>query len=204
MAGLTRRLAVAASAVVAATVAGMAGCDASRPQFRSIDITGADYAQQLALPDAASGRMRTLADWRGKVVVVFFGYTQCPDVCPSTLAELATVKRGLGADSERVQPVFVSIDPERDTPEILRAYVGSFGPDFVALRGDADQTQAAAKAFKVYYAKAAGADGAAYTMDHTAGEYVFDPKGRIRLFSRYGSGPDALLHDIRLLLDEAG
>jgi protein SCO1/2 len=192
-------MALLASALAAG---GLVGCDRGTASFRSIDITGADYAQSLALPDAADGRLRSLDEWRGKVVVVFFGYTQCPDVCPSTLAELATVKRSLGADGDRVVGVFVTVDPERDTPEILRAYVGSFGPDFVALRGDPSQTQATAKAFKVFYAKAPGATPDSYTMDHTAGEYVFDPKGRIRLFTRYGTGPDALLHDLKLLLAE--
>jgi protein SCO1/2 len=197
-----RRRALCGFLIAAGAIATTAGCDRGGAQFRSIDITGADYAQQLSLPDV-DGRVRSLADWRGKVVVVFFGYTQCPDVCPSTLAELATVKRSLGADGDRVQGVFVTVDPERDTAEILRAYVGSFGPDFVALRGDAAQTQAAAKAFKVYYAKVPGATPDNYTMDHTAGEYVYDPQGRIRLFTRYGTGPDALLHDLRALLDGA-
>ena len=198
-----RRRALRAGLAALASIAllGLAGCDRGTPQFKSIDITGADYAQALSLPDA-DGRVRSLDEWRGKVVVVFFGYTQCPDVCPTTLAELATVKRSLGADGERVVGVLVTVDPERDTPSILRAYVGSFGPDFVALRGDAAQTQAAATAFKVFYAKVPGATPDTYTMDHTAGEYVFDPKGRIRLFTRYGTGPDALLHDLKLLLAE--
>lgn len=202
MAALIRRRRVWLAAAVLLGAGAFAGCERGKAQFQSIDITGADYAQRLALPDAADGRMRTLADWRGKAVVVFFGYTQCPDVCPSTLAELATVKRSLGADGDRVQAVFVTVDPERDTPEILRAYVGSFGPDFVALRGDAAQTLAIAKEFKVYFAKAAGSTPGSYTMDHTAGEYVFDTQGRIRLFTRYGTGPDALVHDLELLLAE--
>jgi protein SCO1/2 len=172
-------------------------------QFKSIDITGADYARELSLSDA-DGARRTLADFKGKVTVVFFGYTQCPDVCPTTLAELAQVKAKLGADGAKVQGVFVSIDPERDTAEVLKAYVGSFGPDFVALRGSLDETKAAAKQFKVFYAKVPGKSDSSYTMDHTAGSYVFDAQGRIRLFTRYGTGAEALAHDLKLLLAQAG
>ncbi len=185
--------------LVAASVLVLAGC--SKPAFRAVDISGAEYAREFSLPDA-QGQVRTLKDFQGKVVVVFFGYTQCPDVCPSTLAELAAVKHGLGADGARVQGVFVTVDPERDSAEVLKAYVGNFGADFVALRGDAAQTQAVAKEFKVYYAKAAGQTDTSYTMDHTAGSYVFDAKGQVRLFTRYGAGADALAHDLRLLLDE--
>lgn len=181
----------------------LAGCDAGvgGSSFKGIDITGADYARELALPDA-DGRPRTLADFRGKVTVVFFGYTQCPDVCPATLAELAAVREQLGADGQRVQGVFVTVDPARDTPEILKAYVANFGRDFVALRGDEAQTRDAARAFKVYFAKVPGATATSYTMDHTAGSYIFDAQGRVRLFTRYGTGPDALAHDLRLLLQE--
>ncbi len=197
MAVLLSRRTLAAGALLFA----LAGCDraGTPPAFKAIDITGAEYARELSLPDA-DGNMRSLADFKGKVVVVFFGFTQCPDVCPGTLAELATVKQRLGADGARVQGVFVTIDPERDTPEVLKAYVGSFGADFVALRGDAAQTAAAAKAFKVYYAKVPGATETSYTMDHTAGSYVFDAEGRIRLFTRYGAGADALVHDLEILL----
>ena len=186
---------------LAAALLALAGCErAGAPaSFKAIDITGAEYARELALPDA-DGQPRTLADFRGKVTVVFFGYTQCPDVCPGTLAELASVKQKLGADGRRVQGVFVTVDPERDTPEVLKAYVGSFGADFVALRGDDAQTRAAAKQFKVFYAKVPGQTESSYTMDHTAGSYVFDADGRIRLFTRYGTGADALEHDLRLLL----
>jgi len=181
----------------------LAACDrggnTGGPAFKGIDITGADYAQDFALPDV-DGRVRTLADFRGKVTVVFFGYTQCPDVCPTTLAELAAVKQSLGADGQQVQGIFVTVDPERDTPEILKAYVTNFGADFVALRGDADQTKDTARAFKVYYAKVPGQTPTSYTMDHTAGSYVYDRQGRVRLFTRYGTGADALAHDLKLLL----
>ena len=186
-------------------VAGLAGCDklglpgSTAATFKGVDITGADYGRQLALPDA-DGKPRTLADWKGKVNVVFFGYTQCPDVCPTTMAELAQIKRALGADGERVQGVFVSIDPERDTPTVLKAYLANFDPAFVALRGSADQTKAAAREFKVFFAKVPGKTEGSYTMDHTAGSYVFDPQGRLRLFVRYGTPADALASDIRQLL----
>ena len=183
----------------------LAGCDlpggAAKPSFKAVDITGAEYARELSLPDA-DGKPRQLSDFKGKVTLVFFGYTQCPDVCPTTLAELAAVKRDLGADGERVQGVFVSVDPQRDTPEILKAYMASFGPGFTALRGTEEQTQAAAKNFKVFYAKAPGRTEGSYTMDHTAGTYVFDASGKVRLFVRYGSGADALRHDLQLLLQE--
>lgn len=183
----------------------LAGCDRAAgpasPSFKAVDITGADYARELALPDP-SGRPRTLAEFKGKVVVVFFGYTQCPDVCPTTLAELATVKQSLGPAGADVVGVFVSVDPARDTPEVLQAYVGNFGADFVALRGDEAQTKAAAKAFKVFYQKVPGKTETSYTVDHTAGSYVFDRQGRVRLFTRYGTGAEALAHDLKILLAE--
>lgn len=184
----------------------LAGCDkpasssgASAPSFRGVDVTGAEYARTFSLPDP-DGKMRTLADFKGKVTVVFFGYTQCPDVCPTTMAELAQVKKSLGADGERVQGVFISVDPERDTPELLKAYMGSFDPSFVALRGTPDQVAATAKEFKVFYAKVPGKTEGSYTMDHTAGSYVFDPSGKLRLFVRYGGGPESLTADIKALL----
>jgi protein SCO1 len=185
-------------------VAFLAGCDklrgsAGKPAFRGIDITGAEYARALSLPDP-SGRQRTLEDFKGKVTVVFFGYTQCPDVCPTTMAELAQVKKALGPDGDRVQGVFVSVDPERDTPEVLKKYMASFDPSFVALRGTAEQTAAAAKEFKVFYAKAPGKTEGSYTVDHTAGSYVFDADGKVRLFVRYGSGAEALTADLKALL----
>lgn len=191
-------------ALIASLAALLGGCDrvgelAPKPQFKGIDITGADYARELALPDA-DGKPRTLADFKGKVTVVFFGYTQCPDVCPTTLLELAAVRKALGTDGARVQGVFVTVDPERDTPQVLKAYVDNFGADFVALRGDTEQTKAVAKHFKVFYAKVPGKAEGHYTMDHTAGSYIYDPSGRIRLFTRYGTGADALTHDLKLLL----
>ena len=179
----------------------LAACSAEKPKaaFKSIDITGAEYARRLDLPDAA-GTPRTLADFKGKVVIVFFGYAQCPDVCPATLAEIAEVRTKLGADGAKVQPVFVTVDPERDTATVAAAYVASFGPDVVALRGSLEQTKAAAKEFKVFFAKVPGRTPDSYTIDHTAGAYVFDATGKVRLFSRYGSGAEALAHDVKLLL----
>jgi protein SCO1/2 len=181
----------------------LAACqrDAAAPSFNAIDITGAEYASDFDLPDAG-GQRRRLADFKGKVTVVFFGYTQCPDVCPTTLLELAQIKQALGAEGSRVQGIFVTIDPERDTPEALKAYVEAFSPDFVALRGSDEETRALARNFKVYYAKVPGATAASYTMDHTAGSYVFDSRGRVRLFTRYGTGPETLKHDLQVLLAE--
>ena len=200
MAAPTRRLILS---LAAASL--LAACDKAdtpvRPAFKGIDITGADYAKELALSDA-DGRVRSLADFKGKVTVIFFGYTQCPDVCPTTLAELAQARKLLGAEGARVQGVFVTIDPERDSAAILKAYVGSFGDDLVALRGTLDETKAAAKQFKVFFAKSPGKTDSSYTMDHTAGSYVFDAKGRVRLFTRYGVGAEALAADLRILLAE--
>ena len=196
-----RRLLAGAAAVVGLGV-GLAACQPAKPTFKAIDITGADYARGFALPDA-SGQQRTLADFKGKVVVVFFGYTQCPDVCPTTMAELAEVKRALGADGAKVQGVFITIDPERDTPELLKAYVANFGPDFVALRGSPEQLKTLAKDFKVFYAKVPGKAEGSYTMDHTAGSYIFDTQGRVRLFTRYGTGAKALADDLKQLLSDA-
>ena len=192
--------------ILIAGAALVAGCDkfvmpgkAATKQFKNIDITGAEYARKLDLPDQ-NGKLTSLADFKGKVVVVFFGYTQCPDVCPTTLAEIAEVKSKLGVDRDKLQTVFVSVDPERDTPEILAAYMANFGRDVVALRGSLEQTRAAAKEFKVFFAKVPGKSEGSYTMDHTAGSYVFDPQGRIRLFVRHGGGVEAMASDIKQLL----
>ncbi len=169
------------------------------PAFRGVDITGAEYARTLSLTDQ-HGQPRTLADFKGKVTLVFFGFTQCPDVCPSTMAELAQIRVKLGADGNRVQGVFVTLDPERDTPELLQAYMSGFDPSFIALRGTLEQTAAAAKEFKVFYAKVPGKSPGSYSLDHTAGSYVFDTHGKVRLFVRYGSGPEALTADLKVLL----
>jgi protein SCO1 len=203
----SRRRLLARASTLAAAMA-LAACDkvlpgAARPAFKAVDITGAEYARQLSLTDV-DGHRRTLADFKGKVVLVFFGYTQCPDVCPTTMAELAEVKRALGADGARVVGIFVTVDPERDTAELLKAYLANFGPDMVGLRGSADDVRAAAKEFKVFYSKVPGKTDTSYTVDHTAGSYVFDTQGKVRLFTRYGSGAPALVADLKLLLAEAG
>ncbi|HEY8358331.1 MAG TPA: SCO family protein [Ramlibacter sp.] len=174
----------------------------SKPQFKGVDLTGAEYARDLQLTDH-NGQPRSLKDFQGKVAVVFFGYTQCPDVCPTTLAELAEAKKLLGADGDKVQGVFVTVDPERDTPEVLKAYMANFDPSFVALRGTPEQTAAAAKDFKLYYKKVDGKTAGTYTMDHGAASYVYDPQGRLRLYTRYGSGAQAMADDLRLLLKGA-
>ncbi|WP_144329014.1 SCO family protein [Tepidimonas charontis] len=175
------------------------GCGERAAAFHGIDITGADYAQGFDLPDQ-DGRRRTLADFRGKVVVVFFGYTQCPDVCPTSLTELAEAKRLLGPEGERLQGIFISVDPQRDTPEVMRAYMASFDPSFLALRASPEELPALAKAFKIYYKKVPGPTPTSYTMDHSAGSYVYDTQGRVRLYHRYGSGAQALADDVRRLL----
>jgi protein SCO1/2 len=190
-----------------AVLLALAGCDrgagrAAPPSFKATDITGADFGRTLSLPDV-DGRLRTLDDFKGKVTVLFFGYTQCPDVCPTTMAELAQVKKSLGADGDQVQGVFVTIDPERDTPEVLRSYVAAFDPGFIALRGTAEQTAAAAKEFKVFYAKVPGKTPGSYTMDHTAASYVFDKQARLRLFVRYGADSTALASDLQTLIRAA-
>jgi protein SCO1/2 len=195
------RLCAALAAALALAACDRAPVGADKPAFKAVDITGADYARTLSLPDA-EGKIRTLADFKGKVTVVFFGYTQCPDVCPTTMAELAEVKRSLGKDGERVQGVFVTIDPERDTPQLLKNYITAFDPSFVALRGSDAQTKAVAKEFKVYYAKVEGRTPGSYTMDHTAGAFIYDTQGRLRLFTRYGGGAQALASDLRALLNE--
>jgi len=174
------------------------GCD-SGPRFKSTDITGAEYGKSLELTDH-NGRVRTLEDFRGKAVVVFFGYTQCPDVCPTTLAMLADVMKRLGPDADRVQVLFVTVDPERDTAELLSKYVPAFDPRFLGLRGDADATARTAKEFKVIYQKQPGTTPGSYSMDHSAGLYVFDPQGQVRLYVGHNQGPDVVAHDIAALL----
>jgi protein SCO1 len=185
-----------------AAAALLAACSESKPQFKAIDLTGADYARDVQLPDA-DGQTRSLKDFRGKAVVLFFGYTQCPDVCPTTLSEIAEAKRLLGPDGARVQGVFVTLDPERDTPPVLKAYVANFDPTFVALRGTPEQVAAVAKDFKIFYKKVEGKTPTSYTLDHSAASYVYDPAGRLRLYTRYGTGPEALAADLKLLLKEA-
>lgn len=177
----------------------LSACSPDKPAFKSIDLTGADYAQGFSLADH-NGQLRTLKDFAGKVVVVFFGFTQCPDVCPTSMAELAEVKQMLGADGDKLQAIFITVDPERDTPELLKAYMGNFDPSFLALRPTPEQLPQLAKDFKIYYKKVDGKTPGSYTMDHSAGSYIFDEKGRIRLYNRYGAGAEVLASDIKLLM----
>ena len=180
-----------------------AGCDSSlkAPAFQLTDITGADFARDVRLTDH-NGQARTLAEFKGKVVVVFFGYTHCPDVCPVTLGELAIVARELGKDAERIQVLFITVDPERDTPALLAQYVPAFDPAFLGLYGDAEATLRTAKEFKVFFQKQP-VSGGGYSVDHSAASYIFDSAGRVRLFASYGQGASKMLHDIRLLLESS-
>jgi protein SCO1/2 len=189
-------------ALAAAATLMLGACSPDKPQFRSIDVTGADYARDFKLADH-NGQQRTLADFRGKVVVIFFGFAQCPDVCPTAMAELAEVKRLLGADAGKLQGLFITLDPERDTPEVLKAYMGNFDPAFLALRPEAQELPDLAKHFKIFYKKNEGKTAGSYTLDHTAASYVFDPQGRVRLYTRHGMGPAALSEDLKILLKGA-
>jgi len=180
----------------------LTACSENKPSFAAIDVTGANYAKNFELTDH-NGQVRHLTDFPGKIVVMFFGYTQCPDVCPTSMAELAEVKKSLGADADKLQGLFVTVDPARDTPELLKAYMGNFDPTFLALYTTPDKLAELAKDYKVYYKKVDGKTPTSYTMDHSAGSYVYDTKGQLRLFTRYGSGATALAADIKLLLKEA-
>ena len=179
----------------------ISACSESKPGFAAIDLTGADYARDFSLTDH-NGQPRSLKDFAGKVVVLFFGYTQCPDVCPTTMSELVEVRKLLGKDGARVQAVFVSVDPERDTPAVLKAYMANFDPSFLALYTTPENLEATAKNYKIYFKKVDGKTATSYTVDHTAGSYVYDTQGKLRLYTRYGTGAAPLAADIRLLLQE--
>ena len=185
--------------LVAMLAFALASCTPQGATFQSSDVTGSTFGRDFALPDF-NGKERTLADFRGKAVVVFFGYTQCPDVCPTTLAALAEAMKRLGPEADRVQVLFITVDPERDTPDLLFKYVPAFDPRFVGLRGDAEQTARTAKEFKILYQKQPGASPGSYTMDHSAGTFIFDPQGRLRLYVGLAQGPDVFAHDLRELL----
>ena len=177
----------------------LSACSEVKPSFTSVDITGANYAKDFELTDH-TGTVRHLTDFKGKVVVMFFGYTQCPDVCPTSMAELAEVKKALGADGDKLQGLFVTVDPARDTPEVLKGYMENFDPTFLALYTTPEKLEALAKDFKVYYKRVNGKTDTSYTMDHSAGSYIYDTQGKLRLFTRYGSGAKALAADIQQLL----
>jgi protein SCO1/2 len=189
------------SPILFAAAALLAACSPEAQKFRSTDITGADFGKELALT-AHDRKPRQLADFRGKVVVLFFGYTHCPDICPTTLADMAAVMKQLGTDAARVQVLFVTVDPERDTPEILASYVPAFDSSFLGLSGDAAATQRTAKEFKIFYEKRPGGAPGSYTVDHSAQSYVFDTQGRLRLFVRQDRIAQDLAADLRTLLKD--
>jgi protein SCO1/2 len=172
-----------------------------KPEFKNVDITGSTaFGKDFSLLDP-DGKVRTLADFKGKAVVMFFGYTQCPDVCPTTLTEMQQVMTLLGPKSDKVQVLFVTVDPDRDTAAILKQYVPSFDSRFLGLRpADEVALEKVTKDFKIYYKKVPGSSPGSYTMDHSAGSYAFDPEGRLRLYIKHAQGPETLAHDLKELL----
>jgi protein SCO1/2 len=178
----------------------LAACS-PKQEFKNIDITGGTaFGKDFSLLDS-DGKVRTLADFKGKVVVMFFGYTQCPDVCPTTLTEMQQAMALLGKQSDKVQVIFVTVDPERDTAAILKQYVPAFDKSFIGLRpADDAALEKVTKDFKIYYRKVPGSSPGSYTMDHTAGSYAFDPEGRLRLYIKHAQGPETLAHDLKELL----
>ncbi len=187
--------------VALAALAGLAACSDPKPSFNAVDMTGADYAKGFALKDA-DGKERTLADFKGKIVVLFFGYAQCPDVCPTTMTEMAQVKQQLGTDGDKLQVLFVTVDPDRDTPEVMKAYMGAFDPAFVALIPTQEQLAAMAKDYKAYYKKVDGKTPTSYSMDHSAASYIYDTQGRLRLYARYGAGVAPMVADVKALIQQ--
>ena len=183
----------------ATLLAGLQACGDGPPvKFKGSDISGTKIGAGWALT-GMDGKNYTSSDFSGKVQLVFFGFTQCPDICPTTLAELAEVMRILGDQANRVQVLLITVDPERDTPEVLRAYVSGFNPSFLGLTGTPAQIKQVAASFKAYYAKAPAAKGG-YTMDHSSSFYLIDPKGEARVLVSNNAGSAALVHDIKLLL----
>ena len=196
----TWRTTLAALAWVLAAM--LCACGQERAKFTGTDVSGASFGRDFDLVDQ-SGARRTLADFRGKVVVLFFGYTHCPDVCPTTMAQLAQATHELGEDAKRVQVLFVTVDPERDTQELLARYVPAFDPSFLGLRGDTQATERVTRDFKILVQKNPGNSPENYTVDHSAGTYIFDPEGRLRVYVSYGQGPEVFVHDIRALLRDS-
>lgn len=192
------KLLIAAMGLAVAVAATGCGEKPEAPRFKLTDVTGASFGKELALTDH-NGQHRTLADFKGKVVTVFFGFTHCPDVCPTTLGEMALVLKELGGDAGRVQVLFITVDVERDTPAVLKRYVPAFHPSFLGMTGSAEDIARTAKEFKIFFQRQ-NLPGGAYTMDHSAGTYILDTEGRLRLYAQYAAGAPALLHDIRLLL----
>ena len=189
---ISRRAALLAAAALVA-------CSPGKPDFRSIDVTGADYARDFRLTDH-NGQERSLADFRGKVVVVFFGFTQCPDVCPTAMAQLVEVKQMLGKDGDKLQALFITLDPERDSAEILKAYIANFDAGFLGLRPSLEQLPELTRHFKIFYKKNEGKTPTSYTLDHSAGSYVFDTQGRVRLYVRQSMSAAAITEDLKILL----
>jgi protein SCO1/2 len=189
---ISRRAALLAAAALVA-------CSPGKPDFRSIDVTGADYARDFRLTDH-NGQERSLADFRGKVVVVFFGFTQCPDVCPTAMAQLVEVKQMLGKDGDKLQALFITLDPERDSAEILKAYIANFDAGFLGLRPSLEQLPELTRHFKIFYKKNEGKTPTSYTLDHSAGSYVFDTQGRVRLYVRQNMSAAAITEDLKILL----
>lgn len=195
---MRRLIALAAALIVPLVV--VLGCS-QPPRFFSTDITGAEFGREFSAPlTDHTGQTRRLADFKGKAVVIFFGYTQCPDVCPTTLSAMTEVLKLLGNDAGKVQVLFVTIDPERDTRELLAAYVPQFHPSFIGLSADLATTAATALEFKVFYQKQPGSSPKTYTVDHSANSYIYDPQGRLRLFVKHGEAPEKIAADIRVLL----
>lgn len=192
-----KRLAAALCAALLLLV--LAACSRDGPKFKASDVTGASFGRDFTLTDQ-NGKTRSLADFRGKAVVVFFGYTQCPDVCPTTMTTLAETMKQLGPDADRVQVVFITVDPDRDTQALLSEYVPAFDKRFLGLHGDAAATERVAKEFKVIYQKQPGPTPGSYTVDHSAGVFMFDPQGRLRVYASHGQAPDVYAHDLRELL----
>ncbi|MEY4506222.1 MAG: hypothetical protein RL297_800 [Pseudomonadota bacterium] len=190
---------VALASVVGVPV--LMACSPEVTLFKSTDVTGATFAQDFRLKDH-HGQLRTLADFKGKIVVTFFGFTQCPDVCPTSMTTMAEVKRLLGDQGERLQVLFITVDPERDTQALLKEYMANFDPGFIALRPEPDELKDVAAAFKIYYKKVPGSTPTSYTMDHSAGKYIFDTEGRVRLFSAYGTDAATIATDIQILLSK--
>lgn len=168
-------------------------------KFNATELSGIDWGKDFALTDH-NGTPRRLADFKGRAVLVFFGYTQCPDVCPTTMNNMRELMTKLAPEAERVQVLFVTVDPERDTPQLLAQYVPAFHPSFLGLYGDAAATAATAREFKIFYNKQPGSTPGSYTVDHTAGNYLFDPRGRLRLYVRHGETPERMAQDIKRLL----
>jgi protein SCO1/2 len=195
---------IAALAIITPATALFVACTEQKIAFKSVDITGADYAKDFSADGTMvdhNGQARSIKDFAGKIVVVFFGFTQCPDVCPTTMAELAEAKKLLGKDGDKVQGLLITIDPERDTLPVLKAYMGSFDPTFLAMRTTPDKLLDLAKNFKTYYKKMPGRTDTSYSMDHSVGSFVYDTKGNVRLYTRHGSGAEALASDLKLLLN---